>query len=81
MEWAPSVRVNCIAPGLVATDSSEQRVDSARQAELLGRMATGRLGRPEDITGIALLLASDAGSWITGTTIDVNGGMGLTPVF
>jgi NAD(P)-dependent dehydrogenase (short-subunit alcohol dehydrogenase family) len=81
MEWAPSVRVNCIAPGLVATDASEQRVDSRRQSLLLDRMATGRLGRPEDIAGAALLLASDAGSWITGTTVDVNGGMGLTPVF
>ena len=81
MEWAPSVRVNCIASGLVATDASEQRVDEAGHALLLDRMATGRLGRPEDIAGAALLLASDAGSWITGTTIDVNGGMGLTPVF
>jgi NAD(P)-dependent dehydrogenase (short-subunit alcohol dehydrogenase family) len=81
MEWAPSVRVNCIAPGLVVTDASEQRVDGTRQALLLDRMASGRLGRPEDIAGAALLLASDAGSWITGTTIDVNGGMGLTPVF
>ena len=81
LEWAPSVRVNCIAPGLVATDASEQRVDGTGQALLLDRMATGRLGRPEDLAGTALLLASDAGSWITGTTIDVNGGMGLTPVF
>jgi 7-alpha-hydroxysteroid dehydrogenase len=81
MEWAPEVRVNCIAPGLVATDASEQRVDVPGQALLVARMASGRLGRPEDIAGAALLLASDAGSWITGSTIDVNGGMGLTPVF
>lgn len=81
IEWAPNVRVNCIAPGLVTTDASTERVDSPRQALVVERMAIGRAGRPEDIAGAALLLASDAGSWITGTTVDVNGGMGLTPVF
>jgi NAD(P)-dependent dehydrogenase (short-subunit alcohol dehydrogenase family) len=81
IEWAPAVRVNCVAPGLVTTEASTERVDGSRQSLLVGRMASARLGRPEDIVGAAVLLASDAGSWITGTTIDVNGGMGLTPVF
>jgi 7-alpha-hydroxysteroid dehydrogenase len=81
IEWAPSVRVNCIAPGLVTTEASTDRVDRSRQALVVDRMATRRVGSPEDIAGAALLLASDAGGWITGTTIDVNGGMGLTTVF
>jgi NAD(P)-dependent dehydrogenase (short-subunit alcohol dehydrogenase family) len=81
IEWAPSVRVNCIAPGLVTTEASTERVDGGGQSRLLDRMALDRLGVPEDIVGAAMLLASDAGSWITGATIDVNGGMGLTAVF
>lgn len=81
IEWAPTVRVNCVAPGLVTTEASTERVDGSRQSLLVDRMASARMGRPEDIVGAAMLLASDAGSWITGTTIDVNGGMGLTPVF
>jgi NAD(P)-dependent dehydrogenase (short-subunit alcohol dehydrogenase family) len=68
------ITVNCIAPGPFLTDlpvsllSQEQRDDFAR------RTALGRWGQPEELIGPALLLASDAGSYITGTCLTVDGG-------
>jgi NAD(P)-dependent dehydrogenase (short-subunit alcohol dehydrogenase family) len=68
------ITVNCIAPGPFLTDlpasllSQEQRDDFAR------RTALGRWGRPDELIGPALLLASDAGSYVTGTCLIVDGG-------
>jgi NAD(P)-dependent dehydrogenase (short-subunit alcohol dehydrogenase family) len=68
------ITVNCIAPGPFLTDlpvgllSQEQRDDFAR------RTALGRWGQPDELIGPALLLASDAGSYITGTCLTVDGG-------
>jgi NAD(P)-dependent dehydrogenase (short-subunit alcohol dehydrogenase family) len=75
-EWGPDgVRVNCIAPGLVETEFARALYENperraAREAETPLR----RLGQPVDIAGTALLLASPAGAFITGTTIVVDGG-------
>src|SRR3954470_1584497 len=75
-EWGPDgVRVNCIAPGLIETDFARALYENperraAREAETPLR----RLGQPVDIAGTALLLASPAGAFITGTTIVVDGG-------
>jgi NAD(P)-dependent dehydrogenase (short-subunit alcohol dehydrogenase family) len=76
-EWgAHNIRVNAIAPGLVKTDFARALWDD----EELTRRRTaetplGRLGVPEDIAGAAVLLASRAGSFITGQTIVVDGGV------
>jgi 7-alpha-hydroxysteroid dehydrogenase len=78
IEWAPAIRVNCVASGLVASPASTERVQGELRARVLASMAIDRVGTPEDIAAAVLLLASDAGSWITGATLDVNGGMGLT---
>jgi NAD(P)-dependent dehydrogenase (short-subunit alcohol dehydrogenase family) len=75
-EWGPdNVRVNCIAPSVVTTqfarvlyEDPERR--KAREAETLLK----RLGEPDDIAGIALMLAARAGAYITGQTIVVDGG-------
>ena len=77
LEWSPDVRVNCIASGLVESPASDERVQGELRANCLSHMASDRIGKPEDIAATALLLASDAGQWITGATYDVNGGMGL----
>lgn len=69
------VRVNAIAPGLIQTSLSEYYWrDESRAAELRARIPAGRIGQPEEIAGVAVLLASDRGSYLTGQTIVVDGG-------
>ena len=70
-----NIRANAIAPGLVRTDFAKVLwQDPARVAKTLETYPLGRLGEPEDIAGLAVLLAGPAGSWITGQTIVVDGG-------
>lgn len=76
-EWAArGVRVNAILPAQVMNPGMEQRVavDRSMEAKWLSGIPGGRLGRPEDIQGLIVLLASDASSWITGTLIPMDGG-------
>ena len=75
-EWGPEgVRVNCIAPGLIETDFARALYeDPERRARVEAETPLRRLGQPEDIAGAALLLASPAGAFITGTIITVDGG-------
>jgi len=69
------VRVNAIAPGLIQTVLSEHYwKDEAARERLIGRQPIQRIGKPEDVAEIALLLASDKGSYITGQTFAVDGG-------
>src|SRR5437763_880670 len=72
-ELAPKVRVNAIAPGLVKTDFARALWEPAEAAVAKGTPLK-RLGEPEDIASGALFLASDAASWITGTTMVIDGG-------
>jgi NAD(P)-dependent dehydrogenase (short-subunit alcohol dehydrogenase family) len=73
-ELAPSVRVNAICPGLVKTDMA-RALWEANEAAVASMVPLGRLGEPDDIANAALYLASDLSSWVTGTTIVVDGGM------
>lgn len=73
-ELAPGVRVNAIAPGLVKTDMARALWESNEEA-ISQMVPLGRLGEPTDIANAALFLASDASSWMTGTTMVVDGGM------
>ena len=68
------ITVNVVAPGFVDTDMTRALSEEQRQA-LLGQIALGRLGAPEDIAQAVLFLASPAASYITGETMHVNGGM------
>jgi NAD(P)-dependent dehydrogenase (short-subunit alcohol dehydrogenase family) len=68
------ITVNCIAPGPIATDMPMSILSKEQQHALAGRTALGRWGTPEDIAGPALLLASEAGSYVTGTVLVVDGG-------
>jgi 3-oxoacyl-[acyl-carrier protein] reductase len=69
-----NVLVNCIAPGFIETDMTDALPDEAR-ATLLEGIALGRLGRPEDVAGTVLFLASDLAGYITGQVVVVDGGM------
>lgn len=78
VELAPLVRVNGIAPGYVPTEVMMTALDT--DVESLERMATkriplARLGTPDDMASAAIYLASEAGSWVTGQTITVAGGL------
>jgi 3-oxoacyl-[acyl-carrier protein] reductase len=69
-----NVLVNCVAPGFIETDMTASLPDEAR-ASLLEEIALGRLGRPEDVAGTVLFLASDLAAYITGQVVVVDGGM------
>jgi NAD(P)-dependent dehydrogenase (short-subunit alcohol dehydrogenase family) len=73
-ELAPGVRVNAIAPGLVKTDMARALWEPNEEA-VARHVPLKRLGEPVDIANAAVFLASDAASWITGTTLVVDGGM------
>jgi len=80
-EWGPdNVRVNCIAPGLVKTEFARVLYeDPQRRAAREAATPLRRLGEPEDIAGVAVMLASRAGAFITGQTIVVDGGTTIAP--
>lgn len=75
-EWASKgINVNGIAPGYMETNNTEQiRSDSKRNDAILEHIPQGRWGRPEDIAGAAIFLASEASDYINGFTIAVDGG-------
>ena len=75
-EWAPlGINVNAIAPGYFATDNTTQlRADPERSAEILARIPAGRWGRPSDLHGAAIFLATPASDYVDGTTIPIDGG-------
>ena len=76
VEWGPdNIRVNCIAPGVVRTDFAKALVDDPRVRSLIeSQLPLRRFGEPDDIGGIAVMLASAAGRFITGQTIVADGG-------
>ena len=76
-EWSSlGVRVNAILPAQVVNPNLIERmgVDSGLKDIWLRGIPAGRLGDPDDIRGLAVLLASDASSWITGALIPMDGG-------
>jgi 2-dehydro-3-deoxy-D-gluconate 5-dehydrogenase len=75
-EWAgKGINVNAIAPGYIETDVTVPlRADPQRNAAILSRIPAARWGKPSDLKGAAVFLASDAANYVHGTTIDVDGG-------
>jgi 3-oxoacyl-[acyl-carrier protein] reductase len=69
-----NITVNCVAPGFIDTDMTRALSETQRDA-LLGQIALGRLGRPEEIAATVAFLASPAASYISGVTLHANGGM------
>lgn len=76
LDWIKfGVRVNAIAPGLMDTPFiDEMKREPSRIERDIARIPVGRLGRPDDLAGAVLLLASDAGRYIVGQTLIVDGG-------
>lgn len=75
-EWAGmGIHVNAIAPGYIATDFIEALMDDPERSKaILARTPAGRWGRPEDIAGAAVYLASSASDYVHGTILTVDGG-------
>ena len=75
-EWAKhNINVNAIAPGYMDTDNTAALIaDPVRSAEILNRIPAGRWGKPSDVGGVAVFLASEAANYINGFTIACDGG-------
>ncbi len=75
-EWAPfNVRVNALRPGFFPTPWSRRHfIDGERRRKILSHTPMGRFGRPEELIGAVLWLASDAASFVTGSLVTVDGG-------
>jgi 2-deoxy-D-gluconate 3-dehydrogenase len=75
-EWAPlGINVNAIAPGYVATgNTTALRSDEQRNGEILARIPANRWGKPQDLGGAAVFLASAASDYVHGTILPVDGG-------
>ena len=76
LEWAPfNVQVNAIAPGYVATDlNAETRQDAGLTERIVRRIPAGRMAEAEEIGPLAVLLASEASDFMTGSTLVIDGG-------
>ena len=73
------IRVNSIAPGAIATDMNKELLEDEEKTKQKEKtIPTHRLGQPEEIAKVALFLASDNASYITGTTIYADGGRALS---
>ncbi|MFK3775724.1 SDR family NAD(P)-dependent oxidoreductase [Pseudomonas sp. NPDC089406] len=70
-----NVRVNAITPGLIHTDITGGLMHDERRHAIIDGIPLGRLGEARDVANAALFLASDLSSYLTGITLDVNGGM------
>lgn len=75
-EWAPlGVNVNAIAPGYIATDNTQAlQDDAARHRGILERIPAARWGRPDDLAGATIFLASRASDYVSGVVLPVDGG-------
>ncbi len=71
-----NVTVNCIAPGFIASAMTEKLNDKQKEA-IMGAIPMKRMGSGEDIAAAVIFLAADAGKYVTGQTIHVNGGMAM----
>ena len=69
------IRVNTNTPGLVETDITQGKLSDAQKAQIAETIPLARLGRPADIAGACVFLASELSGYCTGITLDVNGGM------
>lgn len=69
------IRVNCVTPGLIATDINKGKIPEEKRGAILEGIPLGRIGEPADVAGCVTFLASDLAKYVTGVTLDCNGGM------
>jgi NAD(P)-dependent dehydrogenase (short-subunit alcohol dehydrogenase family) len=75
MEWARyQIRVNAICPGYIETEMNSAFWKTPGGQKLIERIPQRRIGKPEELDGALLLLASDAGAFMTGSVVTVDGG-------
>ena len=71
-----NITVNCVAPGFIATAMTD-KLNDEQKTGLMTRIPAGRMGNPEDIAAAVVYLASDEAAYVTGETIQINGGMAM----
>ena len=69
------IRVNCVTPGLIATDINKGLIPDDKMKTILEGIPLNRVGVPDDVAGCLVFLCSDLAQYLTGVTLDVNGGM------
>jgi len=74
LEWAPQIRVNCVAPDFILTPAMEGSTTAADRRRIAETVPLGRLGAPEDVASVVAFLASDMASFVTGQTLVIDGG-------
>ena len=80
-EWGPlGIRCNVLVPGFFPAEQNRHLLDEGRVEAIVAHTPLGRLGVPDDLAGAVLLLASDAGRFITGAEIVVDGGFGAVSI-
>jgi len=77
--FAPHVRINCIAPGLIDTDMPAASLTDAARKRMVDATPLARIGQPEEMAELALFLLSERSSFITGQTISADGGRVTLP--
>jgi len=81
VEWARhDIRVNALAPGYFVTDINRDYLESDMAKEMISRIPARRVGQAEDLDGPLLLLASDAGAYMSGVVLSVDGGHAVNPI-
>jgi NAD(P)-dependent dehydrogenase (short-subunit alcohol dehydrogenase family) len=74
-EWGPAIRVVTVTVGMIVTDEGAAFYgDGGRREAIGGLLAAGRMGEPEDVADMCLVLASPLARWVTGTEVEVHGG-------
>jgi len=71
-----NITVNCVAPGMMHTEMTDKVLTTNRQ-KYLDRIPIRRIGTPEEIARVVVFVASDGGSYMTGATVDVSGGLAM----
>jgi NAD(P)-dependent dehydrogenase (short-subunit alcohol dehydrogenase family) len=74
LEWAPRVRVNCVAPDFIRTEGTDKLMSAADRRRMSKLIPLRRIGVPQDVANAVAFLASDMASFVTGQTIVIDGG-------